>query len=425
MKKCWFFFILLFLFACKKEGDKTLPIITITSPSGGFPSFSFGEFIPVQIEVSDNEELSKLILEIKGSSTNQVLASYSRSLSGTEDIISRSFPFDDVHIDSGNYLIKATAEDAAGNTKTAFQDIQVFGAPLELLSVGTISQVGAMVRIDTLGNGAFNQASMFQGDFSACAISSYFQELLIGEASNAAVQIIEPLTWQITSTYSNGGSISNDHFRDIHFDNIALEYYCSTFDGKILVLKNAAVPTRTIDLPAGFEANQVFTSNGFIVCSAKQTGTNNHVIITFNQQTGTFQNSISLDSEVLDLLAFEDLMLVVRGNAIEVFNPSSSDLDNFNWLASSEPILAVVEGFAGYYAVAHEDGIYFYKFGENLLVFPDNQLVAKEMHFNPINNLVYVLTNDAVALVDGTNASVVSSFPVSDQAKHFFLRFNK
>ncbi|MGB1032045.1 MAG: hypothetical protein ACPGWM_05500, partial [Flavobacteriales bacterium] len=410
---------------CKKDEDSTLPSIRFTVPSGDFNSYSFGDLIPVRIEVSDDTELAKLVLVIQGTTNDQILASFSKSLSGIEQTISRSFPFDDVHIGSDTFLIKATVEDQAGNTKTAFREIQIFEAPLELLTIGTVSQSGSSVRIDTLGNGNFNFASQFQGDVSACAMGSYFQELLIGEASNATIQVIEPENWQVSSSYSAGGSISIDHFRDIYFDRSALRYYCSTFDGKIVVLKRDAFLASTIDLPQGYEAQQVITANGFIICSALQTGTSNYVLISFNQQTGIFQSSINLGFVPIELVSFDNDILVCSSSAIEVFNPSSGDLTNFNWLASSEPITAVVEGFADYYAVAHADGIYFYKFGENLLVFPNNQLVAKELHFNPINNLVYALTETELALVNGSNASVVSNFPVSSETEHLFLRFNK
>ena len=389
MKRYWPFLLILLLSSCKKDEDSTLPAIHITTPSGDFSSYSFGDLIPVIIEVTDNTELANLVLVIQGNSNNQILATYSRSLSGTEQIVSRSFPFDDVHIGSDTYLIKATVEDKAGNTKSAFREIQIFEAPLELLTIGTVSQSGSSVRVDTLGNGVFNLASQFQGDFSACAMGSYFQELLIGEASNAAVQVIESENWQVSSSYSAGGSISNDHFRDIYFDQSTLRYYCSTFDGKIVIIKRDAVLSGIVDLPSGYEAQQVITSEGFIICSALQTGTNNHVLITFNQQTGIFQSSTNLGLAAIELVSFENGILVCSSEEIEVFNPNSGDLTNFNWLASSEPITAVVEAFADYYAVAHADGIYFYKFGENLLVFPNNQLVAKELHFNPINNLVY------------------------------------
>lgn len=425
MNKYWPLCFLILLFACKREKDTTLPSIQITTPSSDFSSYSFGDLIPVHVRATDDEALAQLTIQIQGNSTNQILTTFSSGLSGKEQTVNQSFPFDNIHINSDTYLIKATAEDESGNTRSAFREIQLFEAPLELLTVGTIGQVGATISIDTLGNGAFNQASNFMGDLSACAMGSYHQELLLGEGDNATIQLISPVDWLPANSYSEGASIAMDHVRDLYFDASTLSYYCTMIDSKILVLSENTLLRSIINLPNGYEAEQVTTSNGVVVCTAKQTGTNNRSLMTFNQGTGTFLNSINLPEQAIELLPFGSDLLVCSAQSVLVFNPSNMDLENFNWLVSNEPISAISEGFAGYYSVAHADGVYFYKFGENLIVFPGEQLIAKELHFNSLNNLTYALTNEEVALINGTTGAVVSRFPLASQADHLFLRFNK
>ncbi len=433
MKKCILFLstvLLCVLASCDKDKDETLPEIAFLLPSSNFNTYNFQDDINIRLSVSDDQALQLLTVRIEHNSSNAILGVKSTSLTGTSDEVLLIFPFDNIHLPGGTYTISATLEDASGNTKSAFRELSLFEVPLERESIGILRSVGNSLSVDTLNSaGTFDPAWSGTGSFSSLHMSSYFQELLIGEADFAAVQFINTQTWQNESGFQVTSGIGEDQVRDIVFDPERLLYYLSFFDGTIRILGENGIQKGSIDLPLNYRPLRLNINESKLLVQAEQVGSNNQVLIRYNAFTGIIEQTTALEGELFSMVPFEDGFLLFRGEGNDVVlerYSSSGVITDLPWLVSDEAITEVIPLENGFYAVAHEDGVYLHQFGTSVFFSgANNGIQAQDLAFDPVGNRLYALDAAALHQISLTSGSIDQSFGVPPGAQAVFIQFNK
>ena len=118
MKKNLLFLSLLFLFSCKKDneetGDSQMPVILLTAPSNS-QVFSAGETVRITSQISDNQKIRQIHLEIFNTTTGAYLTHEHYTPDEARFFINKTFTAQA----SSSYRIKVEAEDMKNNKAKA------------------------------------------------------------------------------------------------------------------------------------------------------------------------------------------------------------------------------------------------------------------------------------------------------------------
>ncbi|NQX91043.1 MAG: hypothetical protein HRT74_02695 [Flavobacteriales bacterium] len=421
--KHWFLAgIIILLLGCRKEGDTQPPSVTLVQPQSEFTFLNFGETLQIAANFSDNESLSKYILTVQGETTGEFFVSTSGELNGTKDDFAQLFVFEDVQLPSDEYLIRITVEDEAGNQASDFSTVQLFEAPKVLENIGVIQSESTsnlwILQDDdwqSQGNYSFNATPAFMG--------SFHQELLLGEENSGNIHRITPENWSGDGLLNFGETLAEDFINDVYFYDKA--YFLSLFSGQIVKLNANLMQSMSFDLPDNFRPEQVVATEDAIVVEAVQIGTGSRLLMSFNPFTGVFQGSTNVEFDVVQLLPFEGNFAVFGATAMGFFNTSGNTFSEQNLYVSSEPVSDVVIADFGLYSVAHGDGVYHYRLGDNVIIFPSDNISIKSLSFDPVVGVTYGLSNSGVHTFSILNGNLLQTWNTPVEMDHLFLHFNK
>lgn len=137
----WLLLPLLVLQACKEE-DRDTPAVALSSPSEGFVIMADSEFVIAGV-ASDDRALGSVTAVLYESFTEAVVQSKTEPLGGLRDEFSFRMPAGDRYTPSGEYTLRVSAADAAGNIGSAFAQITIQALPLRYRGLVWACDVGA------------------------------------------------------------------------------------------------------------------------------------------------------------------------------------------------------------------------------------------------------------------------------------------
>lgn len=423
MQRTFFiFFLLVTLASCQKDQDTETPSVRITAPTSSSFIRSFEQTLSIQADVSDNQSLSRYLITVKGQQTGYTLLSDAANIDGTSFLLSRSYLLDDVRAPTDDYLITIRVEDDAGNERSDFQQFQYFGAPRELVNIGVVASDGNTCNIYVLST-EFQLVNTLSNPVSAIGFSDYHQELLLGIADQPLIHVIDPETWNVSATFGNGTTIADDFVRDFHSDGS--KQYVALFDERVIQLNASGQTGINYQLPQNHRPEEVCSNENWIICSAKVVGSNQNTLVFFNKQTGVFQGSSNVAFEILGIETYEDQFLVVGENEIGLFNPTTNSYNEQPWLIAGQTVNAIAKANLGFYAIAHPDGVYHYRFSDGSIIFPSSNMNADDLVFDDLNGVTYALNGSEIQALNWQNGEVIASYIAPSNARHLFLHFNK
>ncbi|MEY3444419.1 MAG: hypothetical protein RLZZ519_2700, partial [Bacteroidota bacterium] len=116
------------LTGCRVE-DREPPACALSSPGGAFNVVANSEF-EIAGRASDNKGLVSVTAVLFETFTEQIVQTASIPISGMETDFSFSMPAGDRYTESGDYTLRVTAADKAGNEGSSFLQITVQELPL-------------------------------------------------------------------------------------------------------------------------------------------------------------------------------------------------------------------------------------------------------------------------------------------------------
>lgn len=166
------------LFAsCKKDGDTTLPVISIQQPVDGLQTNVF-DAVHLVIDVSDDVELNRVEIKLVDVNLIGAMGPGTVSVAGTSATVQTDYLLSDITLESGQYYLQATAFDAAGNSSKDFVMIYVTAIPRELKGIFAVTTTPGFVNIHQIDS-AWNiiPYGNYQGDFTDLAVNSWWQQV--------------------------------------------------------------------------------------------------------------------------------------------------------------------------------------------------------------------------------------------------------
>jgi hypothetical protein len=189
--------LLIFLiFSCKKEKkDDVFPVINVSNPQSN-SYYHFNDTIKINLKASDENELSKIEVYISDQNGSTVLNSFSQSYSGIKSKeLELQILINDIHLNSGNYIINAEAYDGT-NITTVKIPIYIEGIPNKLTHFfAQIFQNNnhLLLKYDTTFN--FIREVYRKNTFFSYSLNSWLQHVYI--ADNLSLKCIEISSMQV------------------------------------------------------------------------------------------------------------------------------------------------------------------------------------------------------------------------------------
>lgn len=421
------------LTACRRDKDNIPPTVVITQPSGTLPNYNYDEAIGITFTATDEGGISRWAIRLTDEQGVRRFSTDYFGVAGAPVNLQRQFTItlDDIHWPSGDYTLGVFVVDEAGNEGAAFRKVRYNEAPLKRERVYVIRDTGSGTAVDSLtSSSALVQAAAFGSDFNASFAGSFHGELLVGGATSGTLRFLERTTLIETGTHSQPNPLNGDFYRDIAYAPTTNTYYVSCFDGLVREFGKNGLLKSSFEVPANFRPEHIAVVGNQVVCTLRSIGGNNYLLASFFRNSGALAASQAITHNVAALLPFEDNVLMLANTSNEtstlyLVNQSNFAINEIQWLISSAPIRAAIELENGYYAVAHADGIWGYRFGTGQFFSGGNNGVdVTSLSYDRVNNQIFAAGSGLLHRVSGSNGSLIESIP-ADNVRAVEVMFNK
>lgn len=419
------FLLTLFMVGCRGETDESPPRITILSPSGNLPSYSYEDAFAVNFTATDNEGVERWQIRLTDESGVRRFSTDYFSVQGAPATTDHQFTIvcDDVHWPSGDYTLAVFAADASGNEGAAFKTIRYFEAPLEREAIAVLRDgPGLSNFIDTLSaTGNFSTAYNLQNSYSGILAGSYHGEWLTWSSEVAALLFLSPEDFQLTGISNFPNPLNGNFFHDVVFETSSRSYFASCFDGLIREYGEGGQLRSTINVGPNLIPKDLWADDDHVYATLQ--ATNNTEITLFARyfrNSGAVNVTTAVSGSNFAILPYDDTVLLIGNNtdgegSVWLAHPSTLNLSELPWLVGSESIRHAIALDNGDYAVATASGVAVYRFGTGQFIPASaNGVNAHHLAYDPVDNRILATESDAVHFINRSNGALVNSYATSD-----------
>jgi hypothetical protein len=344
----------LFSISCKKNEDSIKPVINASTPA---PNTQYNTFdsIFVQAEITDEEGLTFISVELLNSDLISVVAPYGRTISGNSYSLFATLVIDNIHLQSGKHYVMITAKDSK-NTTRHYIEVFVYGLPLQTNGYVCFENTGSDFQVRSLFGESDTLLYQGAGNIKGGIVDSYHQQFgfLKGPDGPFEAYPLFPFidSWEIP--VSQGGLTfcrmqANTLDIQIGFKNQLLSFYqgeknlSKTFTSAdmyypelSLILEDDII---TWQKTASNSANRIETF--FNSGALKQVTSYNRDIVQLLPKSEDFSYILSNtgDSSFFDIYGLESGVIQSEGFATNHFYDGCIDSGNFVYIATESEIL--------------------------------------------------------------------------------------
>lgn len=218
MKPGLAFAVLFILASCRKEEDRTPPSLTVLEPAGG-TNRTGGQSIHFRAELSDEEGLDGLHVQVTAAGGGAVLFSEFFPATGTEVLIDDYSTAGTIYTLTGDYVLEFIAVDLAGNQTTVNLPLHIDEAPLERVKVAWLGKLNSSTTARLHVRDSSGTMATASPSFSLPAFlhgSGYYQEIAVAEKqSGGRLTGIDAFSLQTVFNEYYGGASGQDILTDI------------------------------------------------------------------------------------------------------------------------------------------------------------------------------------------------------------------
>lgn len=196
---------ILFSISCQKNEDSIKPVINASAPADNSQYNTFDSIL-VQAEITDEEGLTFVSVELLNSDLITVVAPFGRTVSGNAYNLFTSLVIDNIHLQTGKHYVLITAKDAI-NTTRLYIEVFVYGLPLETNGYVSFENGETDFKVRSLFNTTDTLLRQGIGNIKGGIVDSYHQQYgyLIGPEGPFEAYPLFPFidSWEIP--ISQGG----------------------------------------------------------------------------------------------------------------------------------------------------------------------------------------------------------------------------
>lgn len=413
------------LFSCKKDKDENAPAVSILIPSGPTTVNVFDTLI-VQAQIRDENRLEWARFSIINENNSTVLPTITHSLGGVQnELITKGIPIDDIHLPSGSYFLRVTAFDGT-NESSAFRELTIFEAPLEILKVFTITP-GGSVSIDSLQTENFVNATTVSSDFGEAIANPYDRQLVIMGSENSGINFLEGESLNPMSTQGMPPSDGDPFYLDLHWDGDDHRIYVARRDGQLDIFKAPGILSQSIDIAPNLRPHLIQTSEEYVYVLQKNFAETQFSLGVYFKSSGQFFQSVDLSFDPVSMKEHEGGLLLFDGSSDEFsyYEPSGNFIDyTLNLNLGSDLLKTLRIGQTNGFVFLTDDGVFFnfdlFNGAPQSLGFAD----AKDIDYDEVDGALFVLGEGEVRRSD-LQGNVTDTFSADSEAEQVILMYNK
>lgn len=422
--------VYIFLFSACKKKDTVLPQISVTSPGTNTQYYVLQDYIPCIGTVSDDVELDYIEMELVDGSGIPVMGKKPIQPDSNPYDFSSSYPLDDIHIESGNYKMKITVYDKAGNYRSKFIDVIIFGVPRAKRGVFYTAETGGnyyLGKIDSLDQDSSYLYSY--NDYGGMEINNYDQQLFYMGYDSEDLMAINSNSYQVDWTLNNQANPPGTYyFHQLHFtaDRYLL---INLYQDEILKRTYYNAGAGNVELNyTNAQAESVLKDGNYLYTESVHIGTGNRRFQRYFFNSGGFNEEYAIDYDFKkifnknadELLIFGEsggngVMKIFYKNGGNYFQPVSLNAESF------------VDAFqidSNNYIVVQGQSVSKYGYQTSNFYTIINEPNILSADYDDLNDQIYLGFANMVKVYTG-NGQFVRNIPVSGNVINLKVHYNK
>lgn len=393
------------LFACKKEGDKSPPVIIISLPLEN-QTFHVDDEISIKGSISDETTLTKASITLLNEQGQSVHRAVSIDISSKELSVNTGYLLDNIHLESGIYKLCIFASDGKNDTYSNIP-IYIIGIPRRLKNIFIATVSGSSktnISIIEGDSGAIAPYTSFTGDHLKLSVNSYFQKLLhCGNATGDFVAM--DLTNKKNAVYVPCvPSSSVPYFTGFYEKNNL--YYISFYNEQIRGYDYTGNIVYNAMPLSGYVAKHVCLNDQHLIAE-EQHKINKDLKLVCYYPTGSGEQSCTLTQEVVAFCEKDDSHVLVFGNKagqglIQEYDRTANNLWNpYPYALTYGLINCVLKLDSDTYLLACANGIiYKYVYSAGSVTPYLSGFTAIQLVLNEVTNALYVVEKNKINVFD-------------------------
>jgi hypothetical protein len=406
----WIILFFIVIGCAKKDIEE--PTITVSQPLNN-AAFSYNEFIELKGRASDETRLKTVKAELFTS------AMATTGLSAELEATSNDFEFtlnillDDRYLLSGQYILKVSAIDRAGNIKSIFRDVSYTELARSLTDIYVVSSSGgSFFQLNRVVGAGTTAVKSFQGNFKQGVANPFHQLIwLVSNGNSGKAEAFDPSFNE--SVYSEPvQQVMGDYYTHVNYNSADRMTYISSSDQRVQGKLKNGFSQVNISTTGTLTPYKSYVQGDYVFVERRQGAIRE--FSAFFKTTNTLYHTISLTANLASVLRKNqtELFLITSGNGnsqLLVYTISNGAV----WSPISIPAGEVND--AVYIAdeeiyMAHQSGIMRYTYANNSLVTLVGGINASQLRYDDINNRLVAVVGNQIQFYDlqGTPAGVVT-----------------
>ncbi|MCB0479096.1 MAG: hypothetical protein KDC84_13085 [Crocinitomicaceae bacterium] len=416
------------LMGCQKK-DLERPTLTVSNPLTNSQFYALEDSIYCSGTATDEVALDRIEIQLQSSTGSPVQSKLVRFASSNTLNYNVEYPLNDLHLESGNYLLKTTAFDKAGNSYSIYREIIIFGVPRVKQGVFYVADLGGnftLGRIDSLDQDS--TAIGVYPDFGGMEINNYDQQLFyMGYESvdllafNTRNYTIE---WNVPNLANPPGTY---YFHQLNFSSDHLTI--SLFNDEILKrYKNGGAYGNVVLNYNGGQPETTFKKGDYLYVESKDIGTSSRKFQRYFYSTGSFDEDFTIGFDYRKILSKSSSELVIFGESggqsqLRIFYENGGNyFQPLNLLPGS--FIDAFQVDDNNYLIVQDNGVYAYTYSNNNLItnFTENAILSAA--YDDLNDRIYLGFSNLIK-VYSSSGIFVRNIPVSGNVVNIKVHYNK
>jgi len=431
--------ILVLLNSCRKDSDERAPQISILNPAE-FSNFDIGEEIIIQIQVSDDQNLEYVRVDITNASQSRVAGpSEYTNFSGTSDSRSIGINVTNSQLPSGIYFIRAVVGDGE-NERVVFREISLSEIPLKLNRIYAFRALGPnSTTVDSLNrqsNNWVSSASVGIG-LGKVTVNSASNEIQFLSADGAELELRDGLVMDLIQSHSYpSGGFSNPYWRVVTLNENTQRYYCASSDGKIRTYRAGGIPDLTIETGINSIPSSLGIVNEYLLLEQEVAGPGLDLITTYFTESGTYLQSDVIEADLIQILQFTSNKALLFGNLedgtgkVWIFDILANGYSSALSLSSYSNIRTAIKANGNQYILADEMGIRKFELSSGGTLNNGGQLLAgdyTQLQYDKLGGGIYALNagTGQIDIVNPFDLTIIESILLPSNTQNFGLLYNR
>ncbi len=418
-----------FLFSCKKK-DEILPDISVSNPSTNSQYYALQDEIPCSGTVSDDVELDRIEYQLVTTTGSPVMPKEIDIPNSNPYSFNKGYELDDIHLNSGTYMMKIEVFDKAGNSKSIFREVIIFGVPRTKQGVFYVADNSGsftLGRIDSLDQDSIPIATF--PDYGGMEINNYDQQLFYMGYESVDLIAFNTRNYTYDWTIDNLANPPGTYY--FHELNYSEDQYLmvSLFDDQVLKRYKDGSGTGNVVLNySGGQPETTFKDGNFIYVESLTLGTGIRRFQRYFFNSGVYDEDYTAPFDFKKILKKSTNELLVLGNSggqaqLRIFYTNGGNFFQPLNLLPGEFIDAFQIDDDNY-LIIQDGGIYAYTYSSNNLITVISGSGILSADYDVVNDRIYVGIANAIRIYSASGV-FLQNIPVSGDVINLKVHFNK